>query len=105
MRQKELYQKVADDLGMPVEKVRFVIEQYEQALRWFISNPIYAGTKIYIPKLAVFNLREIRLLRLLTRYMNKNPDTARVKYFTYYVRKFINPEFGKGIVDIKWPLK
>ena len=104
MKQKELYKKVAEELDLPEDKVRFVIESYEQAIRWFISNPVYAGIKIIVPELLAFRVNKPKLKEKLTKAINKNPESARVKYLTYFMRRYVDKDFAKNKVDIPWPL-
>lgn len=90
--QKRIYKEVAEDTGFSEEQVKYTIEQYEMALRWYISNPLHGGSTIRIPQFGQFIINRPRFEKSLKKMESTNPEGKRYKYFKAFKDKFLNDE-------------
>jgi len=48
MKPEDIYRKTADELDLPVQLVRFVVENMYETLIYYLRNPLMVGEKIQI---------------------------------------------------------
>lgn len=81
-----MIQEIANESGHSIQKVKFVIKNFEESLTFFLSNPIEAGEMILLSTFGKFVFNKKRAKNRMARFTGKKKET----YIEYF--KSINDE-------------
>lgn len=87
---KELILLVSKETGFTVEKVKFVIKDFESNLRYFMANPLLFKGGVRFENFIYIYPRKIKFRNILRKLKKKFPNTGKAAMYKEYVKKYID---------------
>lgn len=81
---KDMISSIAEETGKSRQTVKFVIDNFEKSLRFYLSNPIEAGSAILLKGFGKFTFDKNKARKRHNKLIAKR----REQYYDEYLNKF-----------------